>query len=408
MRRLVPSFRRRALAIAISGCLVGATSACAGGASAAAARPEVEGASFEVVGAEAVVFDWSEDACDPADIPDIPARAFRDANGHVQLLSAHYVSRRARGSSLDTVKHECRVVMDSHHNPKPSAFDDKEWIASTYTTNGRTVYAIVHMEYQGHTHLVSRCPSGDYLKCWWNTLNLGVSRDGGRTYRHAKPPNHLIAASIRRYFPDAGVFGMFGPSNVVRHTDGFYYVFFTQHIGATEASRGLTGTCVMRTRSLDRPRSWRAWDGGRFAIRFADPYRQQATRLNACVPLAQDALWNWNLNVTFNTYLGRYVAVGSDESVNAETGRREGWVTLSTSPDLVHWTVRRKVLRVEFPSTWEQGDEPAMAYPVVLDPLSPSRNFQTVGQRAYLYFTRFNNFGYDRDLLRAPIEFSNG
>ena len=49
-----------------------------------------------------------------------------------------------------------------------------------------------------------------------------------------------------------------------------------------------------------------------------------------------------------------------------------------------------------------------MAYPVVLDPLSPSRNFQTVGQRAYLYFTRFNNFGYDRDLLRVPIEFSNG
>ena len=46
--------------------------------------------------------------------------------------------------------------MYSHEYPRPSAFDDKEWIALTYTPNGRTVYAIVHMEYQGHTYVGRR------------------------------------------------------------------------------------------------------------------------------------------------------------------------------------------------------------------------------------------------------------
>ena len=53
---------------------------------------------------------------------------------------------------------------------------------------------------------------------------------------------------------------------------------------------------------------------------------------------------------------------------------------------------------------------------VFLDNDSTSRNFDTIGQRPYLYFTRFN-VGFDspascftsldRDLIRIPVEFSN-
>jgi PKD domain-containing protein len=49
--------------------------------------------------------------------------------------------------------------------------------------------------------------------------------------------------------------------------------------------------------------------------------------------------------------------------------------------------------------------------PSLLDPLSKSRNFDTIGQRPYLFFTRFHlngcSWNLDRDLIRIPIEFSN-
>ena len=82
--------------------------------------------TFRIVGEEEVVFDWSRDASEPIDIPDVPARAFRDARGRVQLVASHYVSRRSIGPSLGAVRHECAPVMRSHENPDPSAFDDRE------------------------------------------------------------------------------------------------------------------------------------------------------------------------------------------------------------------------------------------------------------------------------------------
>jgi hypothetical protein len=46
-------------------------------------------------------------------------------------------------------------------------------------------------------------------------------------------------------------------------------------------------------------------------------------------------------------------------------------------------------------------------YPALLDPASTSRNFETTGKTAYLYYTR-HNFGQgslDRDLIRISVEF---
>jgi hypothetical protein len=70
-----------------------------------------EDPEVEVTGSEQVVFDWSQDACEPADIPDIPARAFRDAQGRVQLIASHYVNRRMTGPDLDHLTHDCSVIM---------------------------------------------------------------------------------------------------------------------------------------------------------------------------------------------------------------------------------------------------------------------------------------------------------
>ena len=61
-------------------------------------------------------------------------------------------------------------------------------------------------------------------------------------------------------------------------------------------------------------------------------------------------------------------------------------------------------------NTYRCGDPEPIAYPSVLDPDSSSRNFETTGKRAYLYFTRYNYEScqetLDRDLVRVPIEFT--
>jgi len=49
-------------------------------------------------------------------------------------------------------------------------------------------------------------------------------------------------------------------------------------------------------------------------------------------------------------------------------------------------------------------------YPSLLDPDSETRNFETTGKKAYLYYTLFNldylgNSTLDRDLVRVPVEF---
>ena len=94
-----------------------------------------------------------EDACSPIDIPDLPARAFRDADGQVQLIASHYVNRAMRRArACDTVAPRLPALMVSALDADPARFDDREWLAAPYTDDGRTVYALVHNEYQGDKH----------------------------------------------------------------------------------------------------------------------------------------------------------------------------------------------------------------------------------------------------------------
>jgi hypothetical protein len=82
--------------------------------------------AVRVTGTEENVFDWSQSACEAADIPDTPARAFRDASGRVQLIASHYINRRMIGSDLNHVARDCRVIMRSDFDPDPADFDDRE------------------------------------------------------------------------------------------------------------------------------------------------------------------------------------------------------------------------------------------------------------------------------------------
>jgi acetoacetate decarboxylase len=364
-------------------------------------------------GAE-TVFDWSRMRCAPTHIPDLPPRAFRDARGRVQLVLSHDTSRRMLGTSLDLLRRDCRVIMSSGRSADPARFDDREWIAATYTRDGRTIYALVHNEYQGHTHR-GRCPSGRYVACWYNSVTLAASRDEGGSYRNGvAPPLHRVASAPYRYAPDAGPYGVFAPSNIVyRARDGYYYAMV--QVEPYRAQKG--GTCVMRTRSLADPRSWRAWGGSLrgFAVRFIDPYREprEPAELHVCEPVSFAQIEKMHESVTYSTYLDKYVLVGLTGKWDAYRNRLVFGFYYSTSSDLVNWSERE--LLMEGVPTWRYrcgdpvlGQDP-VEYPALLDPDSPSRNFETTDRRPYLYFTRISyrhcRQTLDRDLVRIPIEF---
>ncbi len=78
-----------------------------------------------IVGAEETVFSWAKESCEEEDIPDLPARAFRDARDRVHLIAAHHINRQFVGPTLDRVSHPCNVTMPSGNRTQPSLFNDR-------------------------------------------------------------------------------------------------------------------------------------------------------------------------------------------------------------------------------------------------------------------------------------------
>jgi hypothetical protein len=359
-----------------------------------------------IEGPEETLFDYTEDACSPIDIPDSPARAFRDAQDRVHLIASHYVTRAMVGPSLDDVRHDCRLVMKSDLDGDPALFNDREWLTAPWTPDGRTVYALIHNEYQGDKH-AGQCPSGVYLKCWYNSLTLARSVDGGRTFDQPPPPRHLIAAVPYRYRPDVGPFGLFQPSNIVHRTDdGYWYALI--HAAAFGAQR--EGTCVMRTADLRDPGSWHAWDGSGYRVRFANPYESSGTDGRICAPVSVDEIVGMTQSLTYNTYLDKYVLVSPAGRPGPARGGVVWGFYYSTSDDLIDWSERKLIREATLVTSFECGDPNPVFFPSLLDPDSPSRNFETTGQRPYLYFTRFHykdcHITLNRDLVRVRVRFS--
>lgn len=354
--------------------------------------------SLRVVGEEEVVFDWTTDRCDDGDISDLPARAFRDDSGQVQMIASHSTVRRNIGPDLNNLTHDCRVVMESDRDPDPAAFNDHEWMGSTYTEDGRTIYMLVNNEYHGFEY-PGQCSSEEFwYKCWFIATTLAVSTDSGASYHHpVTPPEHLVAAAPKRYEPDSGVFGVSVPSNIVKGQDGYYYSI----VGYGDEQELKTWQCLMRTQDLSDPKSWRFWDGSSFAGTFIDPYTEEVIdpESHECAPIDLDVAHH---SLTFNEFAGRYVLIG--QSSQFIDGRNVEGFFYTFSDDLIHWTSKKLLIELNI---FEDPEAVQYEYASLIDPESTTRSFETTGKTAYLYYTRFN-FGLgslDRDLIRLPVEF---
>ena len=354
----------------------------------------------EITGPEEIVFDWSSDRCETEDIPDLPARAFRDADGNVQLIASN---RRMIGNDLDSLVRDCSLTMGSDMDADPAHYNDWELLHALYTTDGQNIHALVHNEYAGHTH-EGMCPSGSYFPCWYNSVTYAYSTDQGKTYTHAPAPAHLVASVPYQYVADSGPYGIFNPSNIIHNpADGYYYSML--HLEPRGEQQW--GTGVMRTRTLDDPTSWRCWDGSGFNATFVNPY----TEINfdpgehICAPVSWDNLGKMYDNLTFNTYLNKFLLIGATGLWDPDREEGVNGFYFSLSDDLINWTPPRLIMEG---SLWwtANNDVDRVGYPSVLDPDDTSRNFEHSDSEVYLYFTRWNaGTDYDRDLIRIPIRF---
>ena len=359
---------------------------------------------------EAMVFDWSSQKCEDNDITDESARAFRDDSGKVQLMTTHFVNYRFIGNTLETLTHPCTKTMSSTGNSDPSKYDSREWLASPWTPDGKNIYALVHNEYQGQLYTGGNCirsgeTQAERYKCWYNAVTSAYSSNSGATFTNGPAPTHLVATIPYQYAKD-GPNGYFLPSNIVRSGDGYFYAF----IRAEDKGFQQLGACLMRTRNLADNTSWRAWNGTGFSTQFRNPYLATLDpSQHVCAPVDFLSIGTITESLTYNTYLRKWMLVGA--SVGDPAFNKPPGFYYALSDDLLQWTNATLLMAGEL--TWTKDCVPPdpIRDPSLIDPNSTSRNFETVGQRAYLFYTVQHLSGcagtLDRDLLRIPVEFSN-
>lgn len=390
--------------------------AAAAGAAALIASPSTSGTGartersptpvghVRIASAPEVVFDWATQACEPAEVPDLPARAFRDYRGRLQLLLSHYENFRLVGRSLEHLHRDCKAVMRSAENPSPNRFEDREWLASLFTTNGKTVWALVHEEYQGNRH-PGRCVSGSYFQCWYNSVTLARSTNGGRTYLHRRAPRKLVAAPAEPYQGGGGPIGVFTPSNIVAGPDGARYALVR-----VREPDGAHGDCLLRTTRVGSPTAWRMWDGHGFSAPFPDPYLNGAHTANGCALISVGDIAEMSDSLTWNTVLHRYLLIGMAPPGPLSIGPQVEGIYFSTSSDLIHWSPRTLIEPAVSVATYQCGGAWPIAYPSVIDPSSRSRVFASSGKSPFLYYTQFHYTAChqtaDRDLMRVRLEVS--
>ena len=149
----------------------------------------------------------------------------------------------------------------------------------------------------------------------WSSVTALKSTDGGQHWQHAlPPPQHIVAAAPYRYEPTGSksvLFGFRSPSNIIQSQkkDGFYYAFVTAGWGRHTANPAgqEPGACLMRTRDLTSPSSWRAWGGTSFNVSLAvNPYLSGPAlepARHVCQPLTQMSYPSLLWSSFFNRYL---------------------------------------------------------------------------------------------------------
>ena len=329
------------------------------------------------------------------DVPDAPLRATR-WQGNILAMAAHYNNLVYSSDALQTLRRrDCNSVLKSEKNPKPAHFADREWLVSPYASNNR-LFGLVHNEYWGALHngdckrrLGHRPPWASV--CLYGNLTGIVSNDTQSFLRTG-----VVAAYPYPFSTDMTRNGVRDPSNLFRSPlDG--YVYFMAWVDPYKDQQG--GMCLFRSRDpFSSP--WLAWDGTGFNAAMTSPYeRKTATAPNFCKPVSG----LWITTVVYYEPAKSFIAVAFDERI------APGGIFYRTSKDLIHWSRAELLMEGHDFSFWKKkGASAPVVYPSLLDPESPSLNFDTTGSKPWLYFQRVRTrngeaLGRERDIIRIRL-----
>jgi hypothetical protein len=374
-------------------------------------------------GTPEVVFRWATDRCTDTDTPDQQPRVGRAEDGSIVLFAGnaprYYVSR---GPGFDSLKRDCsRPALESAYRPDPASYENGEW-PWVYYREGSRWHAFISNEY--HDAVAGTCKPGDpepANPCWYNSVTYAVSTDGARTFTKPGAPAHVVApppyawvpplpgdqpSSI--YFPQGKFCEGYGPSGIVRRSDGYFYGAL--HAVPSKSDPANSGMCLVRTDRLDDPASWRAWDGSGFNLRLTSPYVTGR-------PGPMCRLYRFfGMGSYYSTYFDRYIGVAMGGQI--VDGKQVCGVYVNLSADLFHWSPGQLIAEANSLACTAATQKPGQLEPVVIDYLAlidhadPTVNFERPGRTPHLYYVRFNRdrsdplFWYDRDVVRVPLTFT--
>ena len=366
------------------------------------ARATASNVSVTVTGPEQLVYSYQRDRCDKIDIPDYPLRAVRLKNGGIIAFAGNERNFPFIGPSLLALKHSCSSVLDSARDPNPANYDYMTWIAAPWTQDGRTIHALIHVEFHaemiaGDCHSNKKAQQEKSFECWYSASTYAVSNDSGQHF-HIPKPVHLVAAPpFTQDFDQVRPRGFFGPSNIVETDDAFYTLIFTP--GEKSQRRGV---CLFRLLKSGQPWNWKAYDGKEFTISAVNPYLYRGASPKPCQPVGPFSSFVMSIvkHLASGLFIATFTMVG-----NSKLGIKGG-VGYAVSKDLINWSKKRML--IELPGKPPQNcDGPGYEYPSILDAGSQARNFDSVGNNAWLFLTKLHIFkcgnGLNRDLVRLPI-----
>jgi hypothetical protein len=313
------------------------------------------------------VFDPAQHRCDGSDMPDVNARAFRDAGGDIVMFALYDSNHALKGPSLDTLTLDCHSALESHFEADPARYDDRSFLTATWTFDGRTVVGLVHHEYHADNH--GRCSVKSDLGCWYNSVLDYLSTDSGANFVRAQP---LVIASapFRQDVGQGRHRGFFNPSNIF--SDGTYEYFFAATTGWDGQS---DGACLFRSATPENSASWRAYDGQSFSVRYAAP--------RPCAPIGPFVFPVGA--VVRERGNGLWLAVFAAKQ-NAGVYPADGFY-YSEGTDPLHWGEPHLLLAG--PTLYSDpctAGPSLIAYPSLIDPAPKGRNFDDVGANPYLYY----------------------
>ncbi len=391
MIKSFPTLRQLGLLIAF-GCLV---AIAARPASAQSAPPP--GLTFTQILPRQTIYDYSANPCPEKYYPDGPARAFQRADGAFALLAEELDNWQLVGSSPFTLKVSCPSILSSSQYGLLNR--GMTGIQATYTEDGQTIYAFAGQDLSPLNEALG-CQDDGNGNCWLNDIEAVTSTDRGDSYSFTSSTNGDVAAlshtlSTTMTSPD----GFFSSSNIVKRGGYYYMLSFVQN-NYSKQSR----TCLLRTDNLADPTSWLGYDGSGFTVTLqplADP-----TAI-PCAAVGANSLLGTVESVNYVPRKGIYVAVFQATLQLAGDAAPVPGAYYSTSPDLVSWTPPQFLLNLPRAAGVDSKTEVDL-YPVLLDPFSKTRNFETIDSLTpVLVFTvehLDNGAGtLDRDLVGVPL-----